>query len=93
MPAPFDPHPQFQEYAHPEKLVSASWLSARLGTKGLRVVESDEDSLLYDIGHIPGAVRIDCGPKTLTTPPSAITSAPRISQRSWTLKASPETTP
>ncbi|CAB0725214.1 sulfurtransferase [Corynebacterium diphtheriae] len=59
MPAPFDPHPQFQEYAHPEKLVSASWLSARLGTKGLRVVESDEDSLLYDIGHIPGAVRID----------------------------------
>ncbi|ADK28275.1 sulfurtransferase [Corynebacterium pseudotuberculosis] len=59
MPAPYDPHPLFQDYAHPEKLVSASWLSARLGTKGLRVVESDEDSLLYDIGHIPGAVRID----------------------------------
>ena len=59
MPAPFDPHPCFSEYAHPEKLVSASWLSARLGTPGLRVVESDEDSLLYDIGHIAGAVRID----------------------------------
>lgn len=59
MPAPFDPHPNFAEYAHPEKLVSASWLSARLGTPGLRVVESDEDSLLYDIGHIAGAVRID----------------------------------
>ena len=35
MAAPFDPHPQFQEYAHPERLVSASWLSARLGTPGL----------------------------------------------------------
>lgn len=59
MAAPFDPYPQFQEYAHPERLVSASWLSARLGTPGLRVVESDEDALLYDIGHIPTAVRID----------------------------------
>ncbi|MDO5513392.1 sulfurtransferase [Corynebacterium sp.] len=59
MATPFDPHPQFQEYAHPERLVSASWLSARLGTPGLRVIESDEDSLLYDIGHLPGAVRID----------------------------------
>ncbi|MDO5077173.1 sulfurtransferase [Corynebacterium sp.] len=59
MTAPFDPNPQFAEYAHPERLVSASWLSARLGTPGLRVVESDEDRLLYDIGHIPGAVRID----------------------------------
>lgn len=59
MAAPFDPYPPFQEYAHPERLVSASWLSARLGTPGLRVIESDEDSLLYDIGHLPGAVRID----------------------------------
>ncbi|SDS41795.1 sulfurtransferase [Corynebacterium timonense] len=54
-----DPHPLFQEYAHPEKFVSAAWLSARLGVDGLRVVESDEDAFLYDIGHIPGAVRID----------------------------------
>ncbi len=59
MAVPFDPYAPFQEYAHPEKLVSASWLSARLGTPGLRVIESDEDSLLYDIGHLPGAVRID----------------------------------
>lgn len=59
MAAPFDPHPPFQDYARPERLVSASWLSARLGTPGLRVVESDEDTLLYDIGHLPGAVRID----------------------------------
>ena len=59
MAVPHDPHPQFQQYAHPERLVSSSWLAARLGSPGLRVVESDEDSLLYDIGHIPGAVRID----------------------------------
>lgn len=59
MAVPFDPYPPFQDYAHPERLVSASWLSARLGTPGLRVIESDEDSLLYDIGHLPGALRID----------------------------------
>ncbi|WP_018296979.1 sulfurtransferase [Corynebacterium lubricantis] len=59
MAVPFDPNPEFQKYAHPEKVVSASWLSARLGVEGLRVVESDEDAFLYDIGHIPGAVRID----------------------------------
>lgn len=59
MPVPHDPHPQFQQYAHPERLVSSNWLAARLGSPGLRVVESDEDMLLYDIGHIPGAVRID----------------------------------
>ncbi|MCF4006029.1 sulfurtransferase [Corynebacterium uropygiale] len=59
MAVPFDPAPQFREFAHPERLVSASWLSARLGTPGLKVVESDQDSLLYDIGHIPGAVRLD----------------------------------
>ncbi|AYJ33796.1 sulfurtransferase [Corynebacterium xerosis] len=59
MAAPHDPHPQFQQYAHPERLVSSNWLAARLGSPGLRIVESDEDMLLYDIGHIPGAVRID----------------------------------
>ncbi|MBN9644513.1 sulfurtransferase [Corynebacterium mendelii] len=59
MTVPFDPHPAFADYAHPDRLVSASWLSARLGIDGLKVVESDADALLYDIGHIPGAVRID----------------------------------
>lgn len=59
MAVPQDPYPPFQDYAHPERLVTASWLSARLGVPGLKVVESDGDALLYDIGHIPGAVRID----------------------------------
>ncbi|AKK02461.1 sulfurtransferase [Corynebacterium epidermidicanis] len=59
MGVPVDPHPKFADYARPERLVSAQWLSAKLGTPGLKVIESDEDSLLYDIGHIPTAQRID----------------------------------
>ncbi len=59
VPLPPDPHPSLQEYAHPERLVTADWLSANLGAPGLVIVESDEDVLLYDVGHIPGAVKID----------------------------------
>ena len=54
-----DPNPAFAAYAHPDRLVSNEWLSANIGTPGLRVVESDEDVLLYDVGHIPGAVKVD----------------------------------
>ncbi|MHA7238603.1 sulfurtransferase [Arthrobacter sp. TMS1-12-1] len=54
-----DPQDKFAEYAHPERLVSTDWLAAHLGTEGLVVVESDEDVLLYETGHIPGAVKID----------------------------------
>jgi thiosulfate/3-mercaptopyruvate sulfurtransferase len=54
-----DPSPKFAAYAHPERLVSGEWLEQRLGTDGLVVVESDEDVLLYETGHIPGAVKID----------------------------------
>jgi thiosulfate/3-mercaptopyruvate sulfurtransferase len=50
---------QFTEFAHPERLVSGDWLEAHLGTPGLVVVESDEDVLLYETGHIEGAVKID----------------------------------
>src|SRR3712207_4150664 len=54
-----DPAPSLQAYAHPEKLVTTEWLAAHLDTPGLVVVESDEDVLLYDSGHIPGAVKVD----------------------------------
>ena len=54
-----DSNPRFSDFAHPERLVSGEWLEARLGTPGLVVVESDEDVLLYETGHIPGAVKID----------------------------------
>ncbi|MFD1713657.1 sulfurtransferase [Amnibacterium flavum] len=50
---------EFKEYAHPERLVSTEWLAEHLGEPGLVVVESDEDVLLYEVGHIPGAVKID----------------------------------
>ncbi|MGV0991753.1 MAG: sulfurtransferase, partial [Mycobacterium sp.] len=59
MALPPDPSPALQQYAHPERLVTGDWVSAHLGTPGLVVVESDEDFLLYDVGHIPGAVKID----------------------------------
>lgn len=54
-----DPAPQFVEFSNPERLVSADWLEERLQTPGLVVVESDEDVLLYETGHIRGAVKID----------------------------------
>ncbi|MHA3773793.1 sulfurtransferase [Verrucomicrobiota bacterium sgz303538] len=47
------------QYAHPEVLVSTDWLAEHLNDPNLRIVESNEDVLLYDTGHIPGAVHID----------------------------------
>ena len=46
-------------YAHPEALVETDWLEKHLKDKDIRIVESNEDILLYDTGHIPGAVHID----------------------------------
>mgnify|MGYP001328544485 CR=1 FL=1 len=46
-------------YTHPDKLVSTEWLAAHLGDPSLRILESDEDVLLYEMGHIPGAQKID----------------------------------
>jgi thiosulfate/3-mercaptopyruvate sulfurtransferase len=46
-------------YAHPEMLVSTEWVAEHLDDPSVRIVESDEDVLLYDIGHIPGAVKLD----------------------------------
>ncbi|MCU1545204.1 MAG: sulfurtransferase [Homoserinimonas sp.] len=54
-----DAHEKFSAYAHPERLVSTEWLQANLGNPNICVVESDEDVLLYETGHIPGAVKID----------------------------------
>ncbi|HEX7586724.1 MAG TPA: sulfurtransferase [Anaerolineae bacterium] len=46
-------------YAHPEVLVETDWVAQHLNDKNLRIVESDEDILLYEVGHVPGAVKID----------------------------------
>ena len=59
MTLPADSSPDFADYAHPDRLVSTEWLAEHLGEPGLVVVESDEDVLLYETGHIPGSVKVD----------------------------------
>ena len=46
-------------YSRPDSLVSTEWLAEHLEDSNLRILESDEDVLLYDTGHIPGAQKID----------------------------------
>lgn len=60
----FDSHPKFTQYAHPERLVTTDWVADRLAPEHPEagkfvLLESNEDVLLYDIGHIPGAHKID----------------------------------
>lgn len=50
---------QERGYSNPDVLVSTDWLAAHLNDPGIRIVESNEDPLLYPSGHIPGAVQID----------------------------------
>ena len=62
MAAATDDNSKFSDYAHPERLVSTDWLASQLAAgnpDGIVVLESDEDVLLYDTGHIPGAVKVD----------------------------------
>ncbi|MFW6042413.1 MAG: sulfurtransferase [Chloroflexota bacterium] len=47
-------------YANPDVLVSTDWVAEHLEhTDDVRLVESNEDVLLYSTGHIPNAVHID----------------------------------
>ncbi len=46
-------------YTHPDVLVSTDWVAAHLDDPGVRVIESNEDPLLYPSGHVPGAVEVD----------------------------------
>ena len=54
-----DPVIAAKGYAHPEALVSTQWLAEHLDDPALRVIECDEDVLLYDLGHVPGAQKLD----------------------------------
>lgn len=47
------------EYVHPEMLISTEWVAEHLDDPAVRIVESDEDILLYDVGHMPGAIKVD----------------------------------
>ena len=46
-------------YAHPEVLVSTEWVARHLTDSSVRLLESDEDLLLYETGHVPGALKVD----------------------------------
>jgi thiosulfate/3-mercaptopyruvate sulfurtransferase len=47
------------DYARPDALVSTQWVADHLDDPSVRIVESNEDILLYDTGHIPQAIKID----------------------------------
>ncbi len=47
------------EYVHPDMLVSTEWVAAHLNDSTVRIVESDEDILLYEVGHIANAIKVD----------------------------------
>lgn len=46
-------------YAKPDVLVSTEWVAQNLNNPNVRIIESNEDPLLYPSGHIPGAVQVD----------------------------------
>jgi thiosulfate/3-mercaptopyruvate sulfurtransferase len=48
-----------KNYAYPEHVVETEWVAQNLNDPTVRIVESDEDYLLYETGHIPGAVKVD----------------------------------
>ncbi len=46
-------------YAHPEILVDTEWVATHLHDPQVVLLESNEDPLLYEAGHIPGALNLD----------------------------------
>ena len=46
-------------YTTPNVLVSTDWVAGHRNDPNVRVVESNEDTLLYASGHVPGAVHVD----------------------------------
>lgn len=50
---------QDRGYAQPDMLVSTEWVAQNLDNPNVRIIESNEDPLLYVSGHIPGAVQVD----------------------------------
>jgi thiosulfate/3-mercaptopyruvate sulfurtransferase len=46
-------------YVNADVLVSTDWVAAHLDDPNVRIIESNEDPLLYPSGHIRGAVQVD----------------------------------
>ena len=79
---------KFAAYAHPEVLVDRAWIEEHLDDPNVRIVESNEDILLYDTGHIPGI-----GGEISRNKPLATTSARRALLSSAVGLASPRIPP
>ena len=47
------------EYSNPEVLVSTDWVAEHIDDPSIVIVESNEDILLYETGHIQNAVKVD----------------------------------
>ena len=47
------------DYAHPEVLVTTDWVLENKDKDGIKIVESNEDILLYEVSHIEGAIKLD----------------------------------
>ncbi|MCY3625129.1 MAG: sulfurtransferase [Candidatus Dadabacteria bacterium] len=47
------------DYANPDVLVSTDWVEEHIDDPDIVIVESDEDILLYEIGHITNSVKFD----------------------------------
>jgi thiosulfate/3-mercaptopyruvate sulfurtransferase len=56
---PIDAEAATAVYAHPEVLVDPQWVALHSGDTSVRIIEADEDPLLYEVGHIQGAVKLD----------------------------------
>ena len=52
-------HGKYDDYATPDVLVSTAWVQERLNDGSIKVLEVDEDVLLYEQGHVPGAQKLD----------------------------------
>ncbi|MBE0690124.1 MAG: sulfurtransferase, partial [Anaerolineae bacterium] len=46
-------------YVNPHALVTTEWVAAHIDDPKVRIIESNEDPLLYPSGHILGAVQVD----------------------------------
>jgi len=48
-----------RHYAHPEALVTTEWVNQNLDNPAVRLIESNEDTLVYASGHLRGAAHVD----------------------------------
>jgi hypothetical protein len=47
------------QYTHPEVLVGTGRVAQHLNDSNVRLIEADEEVLLYERGHSPNAVKLD----------------------------------